>query len=264
MNKEPSDISGGDFYGEIMGKVLKGVPSTADRWNRSKAAEERAVDAVKEGVRAACEISVALSSSEEEARGHIMQAERQLISEDRTAMGLHLAARLADIDDKVSKHEKNGWANTPPDARKFIQGSLGELCGKLDDAVGDPVLREERPELRKLLFPSVAGAEYRRETARGQLVYSGPKNVSDQMASACAKARMDERGEKSQLRHTGAEPAGAGDFSIPSVEDLLTKCMPTSPAGEKLGHPSSLHRGTGRGAEASGRETKHSPAVGDI
>lgn len=176
-----------DFRNEILIKVNSSIPDASVRWERAAAAEKRAVSGTKEAIRTACEISVAISSNKEEAEAHIALAGRVLLTEDRDAMGLHLASRLDAIDGAVRRAEKNGWASYSPEQKTFVEGEFRGLCSKLDTVALDPDLIRHCPDVRKQLFPIVDAAEHRRESARGPLRYTGPKGVSDLMESEVAK-----------------------------------------------------------------------------
>lgn len=183
---QPPHTQGG-FRDSVMESVSASVPGIEERWERGEGAERKAIEAVRDGIRSACEISVALAPNKGEAERHISEAERQLLSGDRTAMGLHLASRLEAIDGAVSRHEKEGWTNTSPEAKQFIQAKFGELCGKLDRTARDPDLVNHCAETRKLLFPRVSESEYKRESARGQLRHTGTKGVAELMTSGTAR-----------------------------------------------------------------------------
>lgn len=211
--RDRSDESGSwgsnaGFRERIMASVSKAVPGLAEKWNRSGGAEAAAVGTVKDAIRRACEISVAMASSKQEADQYISEAERQLLSGDKKAMGLHLAARLDAIDATVAKRERNGWSETTPEAKKFIQSNFGELCAKLDAVALDPVLISHCVETRKLLFPKVCDAEYRRESARGPLRFVGHKGVSAVMSSGPSRYSVENEGS-GETKTVAALRAGA-------------------------------------------------------
>lgn len=100
-----------------METVGRNSPGTAARWKIAEEATARAVDAVRKGIKTACEISVALAPTKAEGDRLITEAETVLSGNQlagRQAMGRHLEDRLEALDDAVSKGERSGWKDTPP------------------------------------------------------------------------------------------------------------------------------------------------------
>lgn len=181
-----------EFRSEIMGTVTQSVPGIAANWKRGKAAEQRAVEVVRTGIKTACEISVALSSSQEEAEAHMKDAGRLLGWDDKAAMGLYLSLRLQDIDALVEKAEKNGWAETmpgaSPDQKQFVESKFSSLCAVLDTVSRDPDLVSLAGDARNWLFPDVVASEHRWESDKKGIVYQGTKGVSDLMKSQIGRS----------------------------------------------------------------------------
>lgn len=176
------------FRDSVMESVLKAVPETSSRWERASAAERKSLDAVKDGIRGACEVSVALSSSKDEAERHISEAGAHLRASDHEAMGRYLESRIGEIDAEVARRERDGWASTSPEVKEFVSDKFSAMCRRLDAASRDGDLRSHCPELRKALFPKVCASEYRRDSARGQLRHCGDKGLSDTLASLVGKS----------------------------------------------------------------------------
>jgi len=178
-----------DFRREIMGSVLGAIPGTPERWSKTSEVEKAAVNAVRNGIKEACQISVALAATKEEAEGYISQAGLQLLSGDKQAMGLHLSARLESLDKEVCRAERSGWANYSPEQKQFVEEKFMGLCGKLNQAALDPDLIEHSRELRRQLFPKLEGAaaEYHRDRPSGSLSYRGPKGIGDLVDSHTGK-----------------------------------------------------------------------------
>jgi hypothetical protein len=183
-----SKLSSGDFRSSVLESVTKAIPGTLTKWTITADAERKAMKTVTDGVRTACEISVALSSSKEEADKHITKAEEALMSENPAAIGMYLQERVEAIDTAVSRQERNGWTEVSSDARKFITGNFGDLCAKLDGTSRDQGLKDHCAGLRKDLFPKVVGSEYKRDSARGPLHYAGEKGVGDFLLSSTGKS----------------------------------------------------------------------------
>ncbi len=172
------------------------------RWERGQPAATRATEAVKNGIRTACEISVAMSSDKSEVERHKNEANRQFNSADNAEMGSHLTARMEEIDKFVQKLEKGEVFNLSPEKKKFVEEKFRELCTSLDEVSRDPSLVRDRPELRSELFPKVAIAD-RRPLFGGVHVFIaaqynkpgspapapiGPKGVADLMNSEVGKS----------------------------------------------------------------------------
>jgi len=186
---------------------LSGERATMDaernaRWGRGHPAAILAVEAVKNGISAASEISVAMSASEEEAERYRNEANHQLISKDPVEMGIHLATRLEEIDKVVQKSERGEVPNFSPEKKKFVEEKFRELCTSLDTVSRDPDLIDNRPDLRSQLFPKVALAD-RRPLFAGVHAFIaaqynnpsspapapvGPKGVADLMNSEAGKS----------------------------------------------------------------------------
>ncbi len=178
-----------DFRSEIMSSILEAIPRTPERWDKTGEVDKAAVDAVRTGIKEACQISVAIASTKEEAEEHISQAGLQLLSGDKQAMGLHLSARLEALDKEVCRAERSGWVNYSPEQKQFVEEKFMGLCGKLNRAALDPDLIEHSRDLRRQLFPKLEGAaaEYHRDRPRGSLSYRGPKSIADVVDSHTGK-----------------------------------------------------------------------------
>lgn len=186
-SREPRPTRAGaekDFSGSAMSSVLEAVPGTPSRWDRVEGARHRAIAAVKDGVRAACEISVALSPSKEDANSHVSKASRLALSVDPVRPGSHLSQVLEEIDRTVAKAESDQWRGYSSDQVKFARGKFGELCSMLSAASLDPELIDGGSTLRYQLFPALERVEYRRRGGRHvKTVYTGPKGVASLMRS---------------------------------------------------------------------------------
>jgi len=204
-----------DFRSEIMSSVLEAIPGTPERWSKTGEVEKAAVDAVRTGIKEACQISVAIASTKEEAEGYISQAGLQLLSGDKQAMGLHLSARLEALDKEVCRAEKSGWVNYSPEQKQFVEEKFMGLCGKLNRAALDPDLIEHSRDLRRQLFPKLEGAaaEYHRDRPRGSLSYRGPKGIGDLVDSHAGK-------NGAGLYALGAQQPGVSGSSHPDPDSL--------------------------------------------
>jgi hypothetical protein len=210
------------FRDSVMESVLKAVPETSSRWERAVAAGRKSLDAVKDGIRVACEVSVALASSKDEAERHISEAGSHLRTSDNEAMGRHLESRIGEIDAEVSRRERDGWSATSPEVKEFVSDKFAAMCRRLDAASRDEDLRNHCPELRKALFPKVCASEYRRDSARGQLRHCGDKGLSDTLASSVGKsAAAAAAGEHKQ---GGSLRAGSSTHGL-RREDSPNVCM---------------------------------------
>jgi hypothetical protein len=186
----PAAPAKSDLRSKILESVRQSVPGIESRWDHEKTVASKATEAVETGIKTACEISVALSSSKAEAEGHIDQATRQLASRDKSAMGLHLGTRLEAIDSAIQKAERDRWGNYSTEQKQFVVGKFKELCSGLDEVSRDPALISHCSEVRQKLFPKVTAAEHQLDFSTGfrpALVYTGPKGVADLMQSEAGK-----------------------------------------------------------------------------
>lgn len=202
-----SNLGRGDFRSSIMEAVMTAVPDTASKWEKADVAERKAIVAVTDGIRQACEISVALASNKAEAEKQIDEAERQILTGDHSSMGIYLQGRLEAIDSEIVSRERGGWSGTSTAARQFVEENLGSLCARLDAVSRDPALAEHCPDLRKDLFPKVVASEYKRDSARSPLSYVGPRGVSDLMVSEASKQSNDLALAAHLLGRASSEPA---------------------------------------------------------
>lgn len=220
------------FKNDILETTLNRFPEAGTRWKQADEAEKRATEAVREGIRTACEISVALAPSRTEAERMIGEAETVLGDGNRSEMGRHLATAMTELDRTVCHEMSNGWTDKTKETRKLVQEELGKLCDKLDIAALDPHLRTHCDDARRELFPNVVSSEWRRGSARGQLSYVGPKGVSDHMKSMHGRR-------------------GDGGFGEDGGSDEIATKAPceTKPLGRTVPIPAGLG-GAGRGGVA--------------
>jgi len=234
-NKKVGDSSKGlsdrvsreeEFRGSVMEAVLDAVPGTPARWDKTETAGHRALSAVKDGIKSACEISVALAPRKEDAIAHVSRASQMVLSVDPVRLGSHLAETLEAIDKTVAKAESDQWKGYSPDQVKFVKGNFRKLCSMLDAASLDPELIDGGSAIRAQLFPGLESAEYQRRGARHvKLVYTGPKGVASLMKSetgrgvdrpahpdrksAATNEKQDGVGVIGQMLRAGGELVGA-------------------------------------------------------